>query len=131
MSEPAENNLSLFQEFKRRNVFRVGVAYAVMAWLVIQVADIAVPTLGFPDWVSSLVLFLLALGFIPTLVFAWAFELTPEGIKREKDVDRSASITHETGKKLNTVTLVALALVVALFAADRFFFHEHADSRVA
>jgi len=110
----------LIQEFKRRNVFRVAVAYAIVSWLVVQVADTAVPALRLPDWVPSLIFLLIALGFLPTLIFAWAFELTPEGIKREKDVDRSQSITGNTGKKLNQITLVALALVVILVVADRF-----------
>jgi len=111
---------SLIQEFKRRNVFRVAVAYAIVSWLVVQVADTAVPALRLPDWVPSLVFLLIALGFVPTLLFAWAFELTPDGIKRAKDVDRSQSITGDTGRKLNQITLVALALVVALVVADRF-----------
>jgi TolB-like protein/tetratricopeptide (TPR) repeat protein len=111
---------SLFQEFKRRNVFRVAVAYAIISWLVVQVADTAVPALRLPEWVPSLIFLLIALGFLPTLIFAWAFELTPEGIKRERDVDRTQSITGDTGKKLNQVTLGALALVVILVIADRF-----------
>ncbi|MDX1481195.1 MAG: tetratricopeptide repeat protein [Woeseiaceae bacterium] len=121
----------LYQEFKRRNVFRVAVAYAVMSWLVVQVADIAVPALRLPDWVTSMILLILALGFVPTLVFAWAFELTPDGIKREKDVDRSKSITAETGRKLNQVTLAALALVVVIVIADRFVFPDERSPRPA
>jgi len=88
--------MSLFGEIKRRNVFRVAMAYAVVSWLVIQVADAAVPALKLPEWVISLVFLLGALGFVPTLIFAWAFELTPEGIKLQKEVDRSQSITAET-----------------------------------
>jgi TolB-like protein/tetratricopeptide (TPR) repeat protein len=110
------------EEFKRRNVFRVGMAYLVITWLVLQVADTAAPLLGLPDWVNSLVLFILALLFIPTLIFAWAFELTPEGIKRQEEVDREQSITGETGRKLDYVTIAALALVLLIFAGERLFF---------
>lgn len=117
---------SLFQEFKRRNVFRVAVAYAVVSWLILQVADMAVPALRLPDFVNSLVLFLLFLLLIPTLVFAWAFELTPEGLKREKDVDRSQSITGDTGKKLDYVTIAALFLVVVIVVGDRYLFPDSA-----
>jgi TolB-like protein/Flp pilus assembly protein TadD len=113
---------TLFQEFKRRNVIRVAVAYAVMSWLVLQVADMAVPALQLPEWVNSLILLLLVLGFVPVLVFAWAFELTPEGIKLQKEVDRDQSITRETGKKLNHITLAALALVVVFVIGERFLF---------
>ena len=113
---------TLFQEFKRRNVIRVAVAYAVMSWLVLQVADMAVPALHLPEWVNSLIFLLLVLGFVPVLVFAWAFELTPEGIKLQKEVDRDQSITRETGKKLNHITLAALALVVVFVIGERFLF---------
>ncbi len=113
---------TLFQEIKRRNVFRVAMAYAVMSWLVLQVADMAVPALRLPEWVNSLIFLLAVLGIVPTLVFAWAFELTPEGIKLQKEVDREQSITAATGKKLNHVTLAALALVVVFVAGERFLF---------
>ena len=113
---------TLFQEFKRRNVFRVAVAYGVMSWLVLQVADMAVPALRLPDWVNSLIFLMIVLGIVPVLVFAWAFELTPEGIKLQKEVDRNQSITTQTGKKLNHVTLAALAFVVVFVIAERFVF---------
>jgi TolB-like protein/Tfp pilus assembly protein PilF len=93
-----------------------------MSWLVLQVADMAVPALRLPEWVNSLVFLLAVLGFIPTLVFAWAFELTPEGIKLQKEVDRDQSITTQTGKKLNHITLAALALVIVFVAGERFLF---------
>jgi len=113
---------TLFQEFKRRNVIRVAVAYGVMSWLVLQVADMAVPALHLPEWVNSLIFLLIVLGIVPVLVFAWAFELTPEGIKLQKEVDRNQSITRETGKKLNHITLAALALVVVFVVGERFLF---------
>jgi len=112
----------LIEEFKRRNVFRVAMAYAVVTWLLLQVAETAVPLLRLPDWVSSFIFLVLAILFVPTLVFAWAFELTPEGLKREKDVDRSRSITGHTGKKLDYVTIAALVLVVAIVVGERVLF---------
>ena len=77
--------MSFFKELKRRNVVRVGIAYTVATWLLIQVTDTVFPRIGLPDSAVTLVIALLAVGFIPALIFAWAFEMTPEGIKREKD----------------------------------------------
>ena len=108
--------MSLVTELRRRNVFRVAIAYAVVAWLVAQVAELALDSFGSPDWVIKTLLLFLALGLPFAIIFAWAFELTPEGVKREKDVDRSQSITNQTGQKLNTVIigLLIIALVVAV-----------------
>jgi hypothetical protein len=77
--------VQLFQELKRRNVFRVAAAYVVVSWLLIQVADIAADSLGFPDWFMAMLFVVLGLGFPIVLVFAWAYEITPEGIKRERE----------------------------------------------
>ena len=77
--------MSLFEELKRRNVFRVGIAYTVAAWLLLQVTDIVFPRIGLPDSAVTLVIALLAIGFIPALILAWAFEMTPEGIKKENN----------------------------------------------
>ena len=108
--------MSLVTELRRRNVFRVAIAYVVVAWLVAQVAELALDSFGSPDWVMKTLLLFLALGLPFAIIFAWAFELTPEGVKREKDVDRSQSITNQTGQKLNTVIigLLIIALVVAV-----------------
>ncbi|MCH7822113.1 MAG: hypothetical protein IIA07_08855 [Proteobacteria bacterium] len=81
--------MGLINELKRRNVFRVAVAYAVIAWVLAQIADLAFDNFGAPDWVPKSVFFILLLGFPLAVFFAWAFEMTPEGIKRERDVDRS------------------------------------------
>ena len=110
--------MSLLAELKRRNVFRVGIFYAVLSWLILQVADVAFGVTQLPDWSLTLVAIILALGFIPTLIFAWVFELTPEGIKLEKDVDRSQSVTHETARKLDVALLVMLVVVAGLFLVD-------------
>jgi TolB-like protein/Tfp pilus assembly protein PilF len=116
--------MSLFAELRRRNVFRVAVAYAVTAWLLAQVADVAFDNFGTPEWVGKTVLFLLALGFPVAVFFAWAFELTPEGIKKEKDVDRSQSITHETGRRMNYLVIGVLAAAVAFLVFDKFLLRD-------
>ena len=113
--------MSIFQELRRRNVFRIGIAYAVLSWVMLQVTDVVVPILELPDWVARLVLFLLVIGFPFALFFAWAFELTPEGLKREKDVDRSESITGQTGRKLDRVIIGILVVAVALLLLERFW----------
>ena len=110
----------LFQELKRRNVFKVGAAYVVIAWLVAQGVDVFLENFGAPAWVIKTILMLLIAGFPLALVFAWAFELTPEGLKKEKDVDRSQSITHETGRKLDFVIIGVLLAALAWFAFDKF-----------
>jgi TolB-like protein len=109
-----------FEELKRRNVFRVAIAYIVVVWLVLQVADVVLPTFRTPEWVMPAFTFLLALGFPIALIFAWAFELTPEGIRPEKEVDRSESITHVTGRKFDFVIIGVLILAVAFLAYDKF-----------
>lgn len=108
---------NLLDELKKRNVFRVAVAYLVIGWLLLQIADILVPVLQLPEETSRYVFLGLLICFIPTLLFSWAFELTPEGLKREKDVDRAKSITHQTAKKLDLITLFAVVslLVVILW----------------
>ena len=110
----------LIQELKRRNVFKVGAAYAVIAWLVAQGVDVFLENFGAPAWVIKTVLLLLVAGFPLALVFAWAYELTPEGLKKEKDVDRSQSITHETGRKLDFFIIGVLLVALGYFAYDKF-----------
>jgi TolB-like protein/cytochrome c-type biogenesis protein CcmH/NrfG len=110
--------MSLFLELKRRNVFRVGIAYAIVAWLVLQVADLVLENIDAPAWVMQVFMLAVAIGLPLVLVFAWAFELTPEGIKREKDVDRDASIAPRTGQKLNRSIAVLLVLALGYIAYD-------------
>jgi TolB-like protein len=107
-------------ELKRRNVFRVGVAYVVVAWLIAQVAELALDSFDAPAWVIKTILLMLALGMPAVLFFAWVFELTPEGLKKEKDVDRSQSITKKTGRKLNAVITIVLAMAVGVLLVDKF-----------
>jgi hypothetical protein len=92
--------VSLFSELKRRKVFRVGIAYVVIAWLVAQVLQLVFEGFGTPGWVLKTVLVLLAAGFLFALFFAWAYEMTPQGLKRDRDVHRSQPITPDTIEKL-------------------------------
>jgi len=114
--------LSFFAELKRRNVVRVGIAYSVAAWLLIQLTDIVFPRIGLADSAVTLVIALLAIGFIPALIFAWAFEMTPEGIKREADIDRTDSITPHTGKKLDRIIIAGLVLIIVGMGVERTWF---------
>jgi TolB-like protein len=109
----------VFDELKRRNVFRVAIAYLVATWLVLQVADLVLENIGAPDWVMQVFMLIFALGFPLAIIFSWAYELTPEGLKREKDVDRSRSVTRQTGRKLNQVTIGLLLVVVSLVVVER------------
>ncbi len=118
--------MSFFSELKRRNVFRVGMAYAVTSWLLLQLADVVLGNIGSPEWLFKAILLVLGLGFPVALLFAWAFEMTPEGIKKEKDVDRTQSITPRTGKKLEHFTIGVLSLVVVFFLVKEFLLTETA-----
>ena len=113
--------MSLFTELKRRNVFRVAIAYGVVAWVLAQIADLAFENFGAPDWVAKSVLFTLMLGFPVAVIFAWAFEMTPDGIKRERDVNRDESITAQTGKKLNGLIIALLVVAVVVLLVERSF----------
>src|SRR5262249_5798669 len=108
---------NFFAELKRRNVYKVAVAYAVVAWLIIQAASILLPTFDAPSWAMKVIVLLLVLCFPVALVLSWAFEITPEGIVRETEVEASKSITHHTGRKI-----VALTIVLAVIAAGLFVF---------
>ena len=98
----------------------MGIAYVVVAWLIAQVLQLVFESFVAPSWVMKSVLVLLAAGLTFALFFAWAFEMTPEGPKREHEVDRSQSITPQTGKKLNNMILVVMALAIAYIAYDKF-----------
>jgi TolB-like protein len=111
---PAKDRMGLIAELKRRNVFRVGVAYVLLAWVVIQVTDTVGPAISLPEWTLTVVTWFGVIGFPFALFFAWAFELTPDGIRREKDVDRAASVTHSTGRKIDFV-IIGLLVVALLF----------------
>lgn len=110
---------SLLAELRRRNVYKVAIAYAVVAWLLIQAASILLPTFEAPAWVMKVFVTAFVLGFPVALILAWAFELTPEGIKRAEDVRPNESITHRTGRKLDFLIIAVLALAVGLLVFDR------------
>ena len=112
--------MGFFTELKRRNVFRVGVAYVVGAWLLAQAADLVFDVIGAPDIVLRSIAVVLALGFLPVVIFAWAFEMTPEGVKKESEVDRSQSITGYTAKKLDLVTIMMVIAAVAFIVVERY-----------
>ncbi|MGB5622370.1 MAG: hypothetical protein WBN65_07750, partial [Gammaproteobacteria bacterium] len=98
-------DMSFFEELNRRNVVKVAVLYIVASWLILQVADVLFPNLGAPDWAFGFVLGLLILFFVPALVFSWVYEMTPEGLKKEKEIDRSQSIAPDTGRKINVLII--------------------------
>lgn len=111
--------MSFYDELKRRNVVKMALLYVVASWLILQVADLSVSLLELPQWIGKTVFLLLALGLPLVLIFSWVYEMTPEGIKREKDIDGGQSITPETGHKMNVLIVVMLALAISGLIADR------------
>jgi len=122
--------MSLFTELKRRNVLRVAIAYAVVAWLLLQVSDTLVPALRLPEWFHSGVALLLILGFPVALLFAWAFEMTPDGLKKERDIDQSQSIAKVAGRKLDFVIIGLLVVALGYFGYDKFVLDPQRDAVV-
>ena len=112
--------MSLWNELKRRNVVRVGAAYILVAWIVLQVLDFTLDVIDAPNWIMQLLVVIAAVGLVGVSIFAWVFEMTPEGLKLERDVDRSTSITAETGRKLNLVIIGTLVAAVALLGYRQF-----------
>lgn len=112
----------LIEELKRRNIFRVGAAYLVLSWLVLQIGSVLAPILTLPPQVLSIVVFLLVLGFPLALFLAWAFEMTPEGLKRSHDVAPDASVSKQTGQRLNRVIIGLLGIVIVVLVAERLMF---------
>ncbi len=122
---------AVWGELKRRNVVRVAVAYAVVSWLILQLTDVLMPLLGLPEWVDRLVFLLLVIGFPLALIFAWAFELTPEGLRKEKDVDRAQSITPITGRKLDFAIIAVLAVALVFFVGTHQWGGETGNAEIA
>ena len=112
--------MTLYEELKRRNVVRVGIAYVVIGWFLAQVAEFAFENFGAPDWVLKSVVVVLLLGLPLALFFAWVYEITPEGVKKESEIDRSTSVAGEKGQMLNVVIAMSLVLAVGLLLTDRF-----------
>jgi adenylate cyclase len=111
--------MSLFSELKRRNVFRVALLYLVASWVIMQVADVGISLLGLPVTTGRLVFLLLAIAFPLVMLFSWAYEITPEGLKKEKEVERTQSVTDQTARKLDTVVIVLLVIAIGGLALDR------------
>ena len=114
--------MSLVAELKRRNVIRMAGLYFVGAWLIVQVSSTVLPMFDAPAWLPRTIVLLLAIGFVPALVFAWAFEMTPHGVRRESEVDRTASITPNTGRRMDRMMLAGLALIIVLMGVERVWF---------
>src|SRR5437762_10767286 len=115
---------NFFAELKRRNVYKVAVAYLVVAWLLIQAASIFLPAFDAPPWVMKIFIIVIIFGFPVTLIFSWAFEITPEGIKLESEIEPSKSLKRRTGRKI-----VAVTIALAVVAASLFVFQLVPDRR--
>jgi len=122
--------MSLFNELKRRNVIRVAMAYIVVAWLIIQVVETILPAFGFSDAILRYIVIVLSIAFIPTLIFSWVFEMTPEGLTKEVNVEQEHSITRYTGKKLDRAITVLLVLGLSYFAFDKFVLDPRRDAQL-
>ena len=114
------NSRNLFTELRRRNVIRMAGLYLVGAWLAVQVAGTVLPMFGAPEWLPRTIVALLAIGFVPALIFSWVFEITPEGLKREEEVAPEHSITSQTGRRMDRMIIVVLLLALGYFAFDKF-----------
>src|SRR4051795_5183587 len=114
------NEPNFFAELKRRNVIRFAGLYLVGAWLLVQVASTVLPMFGAPDWLPRSVVILLAIGFVPALIFSWLFELTPQGLKRDEDVPPEQSIAPQTARRMDRMIIAVLLLALGYFAFDKF-----------
>src|SRR5262245_25599463 len=114
------NQRNFFAELKRRDVIRAAGLYLVAAWLIVQVAGTVLPMFGAPEWLPRSIVVLLAIGFVPAVIFTWVFEITPEGLKREQDVAPGQSITPRTGRRMDRTIIVVLVLALGYFVFDKF-----------
>ncbi len=112
--------MNFLAELKRRNVIRMAGLYLVASWLILQVAETLLPIFHTPDWVLQTLVVLLALGFLPALIFSWVFELTPAGLKRETEIAPAESVTPQTARRMDRMIIVVLLLALAYFAVDKF-----------
>ncbi len=119
-----------FQELKRRNVFRVGVAYIVVSWVALQFVDVIQDPLALPEWFQRVVIVLLAIGFPIALIISWAFEMTPQGLVKTAEVDKDHSITPQTGRKIDKLIIGGLALAVVFLLVDRFAIEGESPGKV-
>ena len=110
---------NFFVELKRRNVVRIGIAYVVVSWVILQFVDIVQDPMSLPDWFQRVTIVLLAIGFPIALLLSWAYEVTSEGVKKTHEVDSLKSIAHGTGKKLNKLIAAGFVLALAFIAYDK------------
>ncbi len=122
--------MSFITELKRRNVIRTGLAYLAVSWLLIEVSNTILPMFDFGSEVPRLIVLVLAIGLVPVLLFTWAFEFTPEGLKLDKDVDRAAPGIQAAGKRLDRIVIALLGLALAWFAFDKFVLSPARESAV-
>ena len=122
--------MSFFTELQRRNVVRVGIAYTLVAWVIAQVAEFAFESFGAPDWTIRSLVVLMLLGLPVALIFAWVYEMTPEGLKKETEVDRSQSITPSTGRRIDRVIIGMLVIAVSFFAADKYLWQSRPSAEI-
>jgi hypothetical protein len=111
--------MSFYSELKRRNVLRFALLYIIASWLTLQVVHLVLAIRGGPDWLFGALIGAAVLGFIPALVLSWVYELTPEGIKRDSEVDPSRSLREEHGERLNVAIILLLIGAVLAVIADR------------
>ncbi len=123
--------MAFLAELKRRNVIRGLIAYLAAAWFLIQIADTVVPAYGLPDALVGILITILAISLIPVLIISWAFEWTPAGLRRDADVAPGESIAPQTGKTLDRIIMVVLALAVGFFAFDKFVLDPGRDAELA
>src|SRR5438309_1483206 len=114
---------NFFAELKRRNVIRFAGLYLVGAWLLVQVAGTVLPMFGAPDWLPRSIVILLAIGFVPALIFSWVFEMTPQGLKRDEDVRPEESIAPQTARRMNRTIIAVLVIALATLLSISLFWH--------
>ena len=122
---------SFIQELKRRNVFRVAAIYVIVSWLLMQIGDVMFPALRLPEWTTTMLVAFLLLGFPIAVILAWAYEVTPAGVKRTKDVEPGESITHTTGRKIDFIIIAVLAVAVVFLIAKVWFEDDTAPPGIA
>jgi TolB-like protein len=123
--------MSFYSELKRRNVLRVAAGYIVSAWLLIQIAETIFPLFGFGDGPARLVVILLVIGFVPTVIVSWVFELTPGGLRKDKDVDRSQASAAIPARRFDQIIMLVLVLALSYFAFDKFVLSESREKVIA
>ena len=111
---------NFFSELKRRNVVRVAIAYAVVSWVILQFVDVISDPMSLPDWFQKVTIVFLGIGFPIALLLSWAYEVTSEGVMKTAEVDKSKSVTHGTGQKINKLIIGGLGLAVAFLLYDKF-----------